>query len=497
MHLSKLLTKDLALRLPLTKPSEPPSYIMKQWAKNGIYIGKTIYFDQPFFWNPKFLINPHVAVVGITGSGKSYLVKTMITRASLIWGANALILDWAGEYKTWVEHVGGKVIDVGKESINILDRRGEAGQKVSQLLQSFDILIELDKHPKAKVVMQEALETLFAHNKKKRKHKPCMKDLIGVLEKRKKKAKESEKKDINMALALLKRIYLQGKAFFSSKTSFSMDRLMKGLVCVDLHNLPSEEVRTLVGMTILQYVKEKMRTTNKGESNVPNLILVLDEAWKLASDERSDVIAIVREGRKYNFSVIVATQNPTDIHQAILSNVGSVFVFKLILKKYREMIKSSLNYSDVVDQQISSFPIGRCFVRVSPKRYSKCNNIIIKRVIGEDFLTKYTIINEGINGGRGMIVEFDRERFIRTLYDLGLNREDVSKIKEAFDRNDGELDAVKFLELLENLGFSRAKLLTILRELGMNDKQIVEIFALLRAKQVHERRGTGATLILE
>ncbi len=494
MHLSQLLTKDLASRLPLTKPSEPPSYIMKQWAKNGIYIGKTLYFDQPFFWNPKFLINPHVAVVGITGSGKSYLVKTVITRASLMWGANALILDWTGEYRTWVEHVGGTVIDVGKESINILDREGEEGQKVSQLLQAFDILIELDKYPKAKVVVQEALETIFKHNKKRRKRKPCMKDLIDELEKRKKKAKESEKKDINMALALLKRIYLQGKAFFSSKTSFSMDKLMKGLVCVDLHNLPTEEIRTLVGMTILQYVKEKMRSSSKEERDLPNLILVLDEAWKLASDERSDVIAIVREGRKYNFSVIVATQNPTDVHQAILSNVGSVFVFKLILKKYREMIKSSLNYTDVVDQQISSFPIGRCFVRVSPKQYSKCNNIIIKRVVGEDFLTKYTIINERRDD---VIVEFDRERFIRTLYDLGLNHEDVAKIKEAFDRNDGELDAIKFLESLENLGFSRSKLLTILRELGMKDKQIVEIFALLRAKQVHERKGTGVTLILE
>ena len=52
-------------------------------------------------------------------------------------------------------------------------------------------------------------------------------------------------------------------------------------------------------------------------------LVVLDEAWKVASDERSDAITIVREGRKYQFGLIVASQNPTDINEAIFSNVGT------------------------------------------------------------------------------------------------------------------------------------------------------------------------------
>jgi hypothetical protein len=64
-----------------------------------------------------------------------------------------------------------------------------------------------------------------------------------------------------------------------------------------------------------------MRVEGWSASKGIKALVVLDEAWKIASDERSDAITIIREGRKYQFGLIVASQNPTDVNETIFSNV--------------------------------------------------------------------------------------------------------------------------------------------------------------------------------
>ena len=70
------------------------------------------------------LINPHIGIVGISGSGKSYFIKKFSTRAALVWRSNAIIIDWVGEYNKWVKQAGGLVIDLGKEKLNSFDLVG-------------------------------------------------------------------------------------------------------------------------------------------------------------------------------------------------------------------------------------------------------------------------------------------------------------------------------------------------------------------------------------
>ena len=48
---------------------------------------------------------------------------------------------------------------------------------------------------------------------------------------------------------------------------------------------------------------EKMRAMGWAKEKGLRLIVVLDEAWKIAKDDNSDAVMIVREGRKYNFGI--------------------------------------------------------------------------------------------------------------------------------------------------------------------------------------------------
>jgi DNA helicase HerA-like ATPase len=98
MQLSKMLSTQVAKRMILVHPPEPRKELLLSAPSDGIYIGKTRYLSTPVFWNPRKVINPHISIVGITGSGKSYLVKTFLSRASIIWNSNAIILDWVGEF---------------------------------------------------------------------------------------------------------------------------------------------------------------------------------------------------------------------------------------------------------------------------------------------------------------------------------------------------------------------------------------------------------------
>ena len=465
MRLNTQLTSEMAKRLFLIHPPEPRVDLTVSSPLEGIYIGKTRWLNVPLFWNYNKLINPHIAIVGITGSGKSYLVKTFLTRASLVWNSNAIILDWVGEYKKWVQQAGGKVISLGKEHLNLLDLAGLApSERIKQIISALDILIDLKPFPSERYDIEEALEEVY-----ERYRNPTLMHVVDVLESRKKRA----------AARLVKRFVTEGSDFFAKQSTLAMDRLSNsGLVCIDLHSLPTEEMRSLAGLTILQFIKEKMRHEMMQEEKGVKLFVVVDEAWKIASDERSDVITIVREGRKYNFALIVASQNPTDMHKTIFSNSGTMVVLRLVLKEFKDYVRNSLNYSDYIDSEISKFGVGDAAVNmIFSKRAGKSLTFLLDRIDGEEPLFIYNIKVGKMN------VEVEREQFSRMLYELGLTDEQINLMKVEFERGDGTMEATYFVAMLEKFGYSPSSIMTFLRELGVDEKYIVEVFSLTRRRK--------------
>ncbi len=465
MKVQKLFTKELSERLFLVHPPEPRPDSLVSSFNDGIYIGKTRWLNVPVFWNYQKLINPHISIVGITGAGKSYLVKTFLTRASLIWNSNALILDWVGEYGKWVKQAGGKIIHLGEEHLNLMDLAGlSPSERIKQIMSALEILLDLHNFPAERYDIEEALEDTYERVKK-----PTLVDVVSRLEKSKKKN----------AARLLKRFTTQGSDFFSKSSSLSLDKLTdSGLVCIDLHSLPTEEMRSLAGLTILQFLKEKMRREEMKEEKGVRLFVVVDEAWKIASDERSDVITIVREGRKYNFALIVASQNPTDMHKTIFSNVGTMFILRLVLKEFKDYVRHSLNYSDYIDSEISKFGVGDAALNmIFAKRAGGSHTFLLNKIDGEEPLFIYALEVDG------MSVEKEREQFCNMLFELGLTDEQIGLVKNEFERNDGTMDATEFVSLLEKFGYSPSSIMGFLRQLEVDEKDIVEIFSLARRRR--------------
>ncbi len=161
---------------------------------------------------------------------------------------------------------------------------------------------------------------------------------------------------------------------------------------IDLSGLPDEKFRALAALFILQTMKEKMRGEGWSETKGLKAIIVLDEAWKVASDEKSDAITIVREGRKYQFGLIVASQNPTDINEAIFSNVGTTFIFRIKFEKFMNYLQGSLNFSDFIKGEIGKFGVGQAAVKMEfTTTLNFPETFVLERIIGEEPLYVYTI----------------------------------------------------------------------------------------------------------
>jgi hypothetical protein len=95
---------------------------VEKGAKDGIFVGNTHFL--PFFFDPGLLMNPHVFVCGITGSGKTYLMRNLMLKLYAISESLVVIVDFTGEYRGFVELVGEG--SVAPETVNaVLDARAK------------------------------------------------------------------------------------------------------------------------------------------------------------------------------------------------------------------------------------------------------------------------------------------------------------------------------------------------------------------------------------
>jgi hypothetical protein len=510
IKISNLYNNDLAKRNFFVRPPEPPEEFIMGDPGNAIFIGKTKIFHVPFYWTFQRITNPHIAVVGITGAGKSYFVKTFLTRASFVWGTNAFIIDWAGEYKDWVKQAGGKVISLGKGSyINLLDLAGmKPNDRVKQVIRTLSILTDITSYPEQKRLTEEAIEQAYLEGKFKMDSKmqrdglgrplkpPTLKDVQRLLEKKLAEGNYEFPAELENAIYRIKQFTREGEDFFAQPSTIDLEELTRaGLVDLDLSGLPDEIYRGLAGLSMLQFLKEKMREEGWSSTKGLKLIVVLDEAWKIAKDDNSDAVMIVREGRKYQFGLLVASQNPTDISEAIFSNVGTTFILRVKFEKFLDYLQSTLNFSNYMREEISRFGVGQCAVNMAFQTTAQFSEtFIIDKIEGEEPLQEFfldlakALAEEGA-GVEGMAksVSFEREELKKKLRTFGLDEIHIEEIVNLFAKKNRHMDVISFVILVERYGIARSNITGFLRDIGIDDGTIINIFS----KADFKRLGMG------
>ena len=116
--------------------------------KGGIYYGQNTITNNMIICNKEKLKNPNTLVLGVPGSGKSFLVKHEIEATMASSDDDIIICDPEGEYDVIMNHFGGEVIEIyagGKDHINAMDITlgyGDSGDSYKDKAQFILSLIE-------------------------------------------------------------------------------------------------------------------------------------------------------------------------------------------------------------------------------------------------------------------------------------------------------------------------------------------------------------------
>jgi hypothetical protein len=423
-------------------------------------------------------------------------VKTFLTRASYVWGTNAFIIDWAGEYRDWVKQTGGKVISLGRgSSINLLDTAGmKPNDRIKQIMRTLDMLTDVGRYPEQRRLTELAIEKSYVTAKFKLDSKlqvdglgrslrpPTLRDVQKILEDMSEAGSYEFPAELENAIYRIRQFTREGEDFFAQQSTIDLEKLTKaGLVDLDLSGLPDETFRGLAALSMLQFIKEKMREEGWSPTKGLKLLVVLDEAWKIAKEENSDAVMIVREGRKYQFGLIVASQNPTDISESIFSNVGTTFILRVKFERYLDYLQSTLNFSDYMRGEIAKLGVGQAAVNMAFQTTADFSEtFMLDKIDGEEPMQEFFLDMGGVMSREELSMEgsqkaasFEKDELKKKLRSYGIGEEQSDEIVALFSKKGRRMEISAFVVLLSRYGIARNNISNFLKELGLEDNTVV------------------------
>ena len=269
--------------------------------------------------------NPHMLVVGMSGFGKSTLLKSLIFGVHKM-GIPVLVFDEHDEHGAIVSSLGGNRYDARFSGINILELDGSTvGERIAGLVAVLSSTYSLGQIQSIKLAscLWYTYKRMGAVSKGDRvlHRQPKMSDLlfeVGIFIRNAKSASEK-----NTLVHMREKLALLAPSSFTT-SSLSVKDLMSGANSLSLGGLGNEESRIIYVNELMRRVYNLMHRNQK-ESGI-KLYIIIDEAQRLLEGEGGEAIAkkLMEEGRKYGVGIMIATPSATRLPREIVAN-ASVF----------------------------------------------------------------------------------------------------------------------------------------------------------------------------
>ncbi len=327
----------------------------------GYLIGEDSSYGLPIFYDPYYLskarTNHNIGIIGTSGSGKSYLLKLLITN-EFARGTKLFLFDIENELQKLCNRCGGEYIDLSSKSlINPLqvryvisdedDESSILGKHLGFLENFFTTAFE-DISEKELVVLIDIVEkfynsrgiskktTLEEFENMSAKDYPIFSDLYAFLleEQRSCENKELAKILVNIEVLLKRMVVGQDSNLFNGITTID---LSNDLVAFNLQELLFNSSKRLINtqmINLLTYlsneiIDNKKRNAKYGENK--RMMIVLDEFHNYIDEDNPTLLRyfdqLNRRARKYNLSIAVASQQPNDFtsRSNILRHASAIF----------------------------------------------------------------------------------------------------------------------------------------------------------------------------
>lgn len=365
----------------------------------GIYLGTNLMTNAPVifdpFIGPPLMPNANINVFGMSGMGKSYLVKLFGARSALR-GVRIVFTDIDGEYREVTRKLGGVVVDFRSDQpalINPFDLEedeldpdtGQAVVNLHQKLQDlkglFNVMFECNGgyklNPEENALLDQCLVELYAKRKittdpsslyepdhrpgylgYRKKDMPTISEMAEWL--------KNSGTETGRRLSMLLYPYLRGNTLgiFDGQSRVSL----KDTVAIDfdISNLEHGVLRPIAMYVVLNWIWEKFVKKNPHVRK----IVVADEGWQLIryEDSAKYLEMYARRIRKRNASFIITSQFFEDFTRnnegrAILTNASAT-----VLMKQNEMdidrVQEQYHLSDGQRQFLESATSGEALLKI-------------------------------------------------------------------------------------------------------------------------------------
>jgi hypothetical protein len=249
--------------------------------------------------------NPNIAVFAASGHGKSFAIGTLVLEAAVA-GVNSVIIDPEGEYRGVVAALDGRYLELAPgtdAAVNVFE--GAADDPEETVAAVVDLVSVLcgDRLGDVDRAVVDAAARVAIERAQGEHRVPLLEDCLPTLD-----------ADARPVAIVVRRFCTGGLgALFNRPTSLAVD---SGVCAISLRDMPPEHVAAAT-LIVARWLWELVRHDRRRRH------IVFDEVGALCVHPpiRNLLVQLARRCRKYDASLVVATQNAQDL---LGSDEGSV-----------------------------------------------------------------------------------------------------------------------------------------------------------------------------
>ena len=335
--------------------------------EKGLHLGKLEFHKIPVKLNLTKLLQKHLAILAMSGAGKSYTTSILLEELLLRdkkWGRIAIVLiDVHGEYDSFnISPENGEFQDFSN-SIDVISSPYVSLQ--TSLISAGQIAHYI---PQLTPIQVRELNRAIGKMRKEKKNY-SLNDLIIEIEANE-QIKAPTREALSSWLNNLNNLHL-----FSSQENPHLQEKVKPGECLvfDL----SETLNLRKKQIIVDYVAQRLFWLRKN-NKIPPFLLILEEAHQFVPEHvkkenaiaRNIIETYAREGRKFGAALCLLSQRPVKLSTTVLSQCGTHLIMRTtnpndldhIRQSSEQITRESLN-------MISTLPVGEALITGNAVNY--------------------------------------------------------------------------------------------------------------------------------
>ncbi len=315
-----------------------PGLLDRQPTGRGVYLGRDLETNAPFFYDLEKYGTRHIVVVGPTGRGKTTLLRVLAARSAAIYkDLKLLLIDFKGDL---TPQLSGLVCVRDPSTISFteltrLPANYPEGAWAYLILESVKTAIELEVGEEH-ALYSSMLSALHEE---------------GVI--RPERLVENSK---GHPALLSKLEYIVGSS--SMHEAGEQASLYAGY---NLGSLPGDKKNIYASLILARLIAD---IEASGLSEQLSRLIIVDEAWRLTRGGGAVVKRLVKEARSYGVSVVLATQNIEDLPPEILDNAGTFIAFGSPAEEYLGKVARYSSLTRVEVEKLKWFTTGDALLRI-------------------------------------------------------------------------------------------------------------------------------------